>query len=91
MIGIGIAFVLVGLLVRSRNHPQSAVIDGCIMYGDPHGGALKWVGDLEVGVVLMPAGAGTDTAGFEEHLIQMQQVRIAEQARYGGDDAIVKG
>ena len=58
----------------------------CGMHGSPHRGAFERIADFEVGVVLMPVGAGAVAGRLEEDLVEMQQHRIADQLGHGLGD-----
>ena len=64
-VAVGIALVGVRLPETARDDAQSAVGDGGVVYRQPHGGPHEGIGDLEVGVVLMPVSAATRAARFE--------------------------
>lgn len=72
---IAVSVTLVGeqRVVGIRHYAHRAVGDGRIVDGDPHRRPAKWLGDFEVGVILMPSGAHAGPAWFEKYLIQMKR------------------
>jgi hypothetical protein len=54
--------------------------------GGPHRRAHQRVADFEVGVVLVPVRAHAGLARLEEHLVQVQYQRIAQEGAHRLDD-----
>ena len=91
VVAVGVAFVGVRLPKTARDAAQGAVDVGGVVYGQPHGCAHEGIGDLEVGVVLMPVSATAGVARFQEHLIQVQNEGAADHLFARAQDPAFEG
>src|ERR1035437_1474667 len=71
---------------RVGHDAQRAVGHGGVVDGDPHGRPAEGLGNLEIGVVLVPGGAHAGPPRLQEDLVEMQRDFGADEFRHGGDD-----
>ena len=91
VVAVGVAGVFEFLAGEVGDDFEGSVGDGGVVDGGPHGGALEGVVDFEVGVVLVPVGAGAVMGGFEEDLVEVEDDGVADEAGDGVEDFLLEG
>lgn len=76
-----VAQVFEDAFMATGDEVEGAVVTMGIMHGDPHADPLVGVWAAEVGVVLVPTGAGAVVAWFQENLIELEMKIIPDQQR----------
>ena len=99
VVAVGIAPVRHKALEGARDDPDGAVGQGGVVDRDPHRGPDHGIGEVEVGVVLVPVGADAHARWLEEDLVEELVRGVAHELRHrlahagvkdqGGEEAVV--
>lgn len=77
--------------VDAGDDVHGAVGDAGVVDGHPHADAENRIGDVEVGIVLVPRSAGAMVRGLEKNLVEVMLDGIADALLNGGDDLWAEG
>ena len=84
MVAERISVVMVGFSVAAGDYVKTSVFNVRVMNCNPHRGAAQRVGNLEVGVVLMPVCTDSHLGRFPKGLIQFQHEIVPDELLHDG-------